>query len=73
MDNLESIRKYYSSYSGKVLKNIGDCLLFYFPKTSYNKNIDAFKEAIDCSFYILDERYNINKELTRQYLPPIQL
>ena len=81
MDNLESIRKYYStfinsvsenvrSYSGKVLKNIGDCLLFYFPKTSYNKNIDAFKEAIDCSFNILDERYNINKELTRQYLPP---
>ena len=43
MDNLESIRKYYSkfinstsevvkSYSGKVLKNIGDCILFYFQK-----------------------------------------
>jgi CheY-like chemotaxis protein/class 3 adenylate cyclase len=81
MDNLESIRKYYStfinsvsenvkSYSGKVIKNIGDCLLFYFPKTSNNKNIDAFKEAIDCGFSILDERYNINEELTRQHLPP---
>jgi class 3 adenylate cyclase len=45
MDNLEHIRKYYSkfinstskvvkSYSGKVIKNIGDCLLFYFPKTT---------------------------------------
>jgi class 3 adenylate cyclase len=43
MDNLESIRKYYStfinsiskivkSYGGKVLRNIGDCILFYFPK-----------------------------------------
>jgi class 3 adenylate cyclase len=41
MDNLESIRKYYStfinsiskivkSYSGKVLKNVGDCILFTF-------------------------------------------
>jgi two-component SAPR family response regulator len=43
MDNLEQIRKYYSkfinsiskivkSYGGKVIKNIGDCLLLYFPK-----------------------------------------
>ena len=49
MDNLEHIRKYYStfinstskvvkSYSGKVIKNIGDCLLLHFPKTSNNKN-----------------------------------
>ena len=49
MDNLEAIRKYYSTfinsvseivkkYNGKVIKNIGDCLLFYFPKTSNNKN-----------------------------------
>ncbi len=81
MDNLEAIRKYYStfinsilenvkSYSGKVIKNIGDCLLFYFPKTSNNKNSDAFKEAIDCGFNILDKRYNINEELTTQHLPP---
>ena len=81
MDNLEAIRKYYStfinsisenvkSYSGKVIKNIGDCLLFYFPKTSNNKNSDAFKEAIDCGFNILDKRYNINEELTIQHLPP---
>jgi CheY-like chemotaxis protein/class 3 adenylate cyclase len=81
MGNLEDIRKYYStfinsisenvkSYSGKVIKNIGDCLLFYFPKTSNNKNIVAFKEAIDCGFNILDKRSNINEELTTQHLPP---
>ena len=80
MDNLESIRKYYStfinsisenvkSYSVKVIKNIGDCLLFYFPKTSNNKNSDAFKEAIDCGFNILDKRYSINEELTTQHPP----
>ena len=49
MDNLEHVRIYYSkfinslskivkSYGGKVIKNIGDCLLVYFPKTSDNKN-----------------------------------
>ena len=81
MEGLENIRKYYStlinsitetvkSFRGKIVKNIGDCLLFYFPKTTDNKNIDAFREAIECCFKILDERYSINQELVRQHLPP---
>ena len=71
MDKLESTRKYYStfinsisenvkSYSGKVVKNIGDCLLFYFPKTTDINNIGVFREVIECGFKILDERYSIN-------------
>jgi CheY-like chemotaxis protein len=81
MDNLESIRKYYSTfinslseivkkYNGKVIKNIGDCLLFYFPKTTDVNNIDVFIEAIECGFKILDERYSINQELSKHPLPP---
>jgi CheY-like chemotaxis protein len=81
MDNLEHIRIYYSkfinslskivkSYGGKVIKNIGDCLLVYFPKTSDNKNEQAFREAIECGLKILDSRYAINQELSQQYLPP---
>ena len=65
MDNLEHIRIYYSnfinslskivkSYGGKVIKNIGDCLLLYFPKTSDNKNEHAFREVIECGLKILD-------------------
>ena len=81
MDNLESIRRYYSTfinsvseiikkYNGKVIKNIGDCLLFYFPKTTDVNNIGVFIEAIECGFKILDERYSINQELSKQQLPP---
>jgi len=81
MDNLESIRRYYStfinsiskivkSYGGKVLKNIGDCILFYFPKTSDINDANSFQEAIKCDFKILDERYKINDHLTRKHLPP---
>jgi CheY-like chemotaxis protein/class 3 adenylate cyclase len=81
MDNSESTRKYYStfinsiseyvkSYSGKVVKNIGDCLLFYFPKTTDVNNIGVFREVIECGFKILDERYSINQELSKQQLPP---
>ncbi|HEX2405963.1 MAG TPA: adenylate/guanylate cyclase domain-containing protein, partial [Nitrososphaeraceae archaeon] len=80
MDNLEHIRKYYSkfinstsevvkSYSGKVIKNIGDCLLFYFPKTTDFKDMEVFRETIDCGFKILDERHIVNQELSKQYLP----
>ena len=81
MDNLESIKKYYStfinsiskivkSYGGKVLKNIGDCILFYFPKTSDINDTNSFQKAIECDFKILEERYKINDELTRKHLPP---
>jgi class 3 adenylate cyclase len=81
MDNLGHIRIYYSkfinsiskivkSHGGKVIKNIGDCILFYFPKTSDNKNEEAFKEAIECGLKFLDSRYIVNQELSKQQLPP---
>jgi class 3 adenylate cyclase len=81
MDNLEHIRIYYSkfinsiseivkSYGGKVIKNIGDCLLFYFSKTGDFKDMEAFKETMDCGFKILDERYIVNQELSKEHLPP---
>jgi class 3 adenylate cyclase/CheY-like chemotaxis protein len=81
MEGLDYIRKYYSkfinstsevvkSYSGKVIKNIGDCLLFYFPKTTDFKNIETFRETIDCAFKILEVRYIVNQELSKEHLPP---
>ncbi|HJS65507.1 MAG TPA: response regulator [Nitrososphaeraceae archaeon] len=81
MDNLEHIRIYYSkfmnsiseivkNYDGKVIKNIGDCLLLYFPKASDNKNEEAFREVIECGLKILDCRYAVNQELSKQHLPP---
>ena len=81
MESLDYIRRYYStfinsvsenvkSYSGKVIKNIGDCVLFYFPKTDDVNNLGVFREVIECGFKILDERYSINQELSKQQLPP---
>ncbi len=81
MEGLDYIRRYYSTfinsvseiiknYNGKVIKNIGDCLLFYFPKTTDVNHVGVFIEAIECGFKILDERHNINQELSKQQLPP---
>ncbi|MCJ7637820.1 MAG: response regulator [Nitrososphaeraceae archaeon] len=81
MEGLDYIRRYYSTFinsvsdlvkssSGRVVKNIGDCLLFYFPKTSNDKNENSFREVIECALKILDRRYSINDELSKQHLPP---
>ena len=81
MNNLGNMRNYYSTfinsiseivknYNGKIIKNIGDCLLFYFPKTSDPNRVYAFRETIECGFKIIDERHSINEELLRQHLPP---
>jgi CheY-like chemotaxis protein len=81
MDGLEYTRKYYSTFintvsdlfkssNGKIIKNMGDCLLVYFPKTSDPNSVEAFSEVIECGFRILDKRFSINQELSKQYLPP---
>ncbi|HET9806328.1 MAG TPA: response regulator [Nitrososphaeraceae archaeon] len=81
MEGLEYTRKYYSTFinsvsdlvkssSGRIIKNIGDCLLVYFPKTSDSNSMEAFSEVIECGFKILDKRFSINQELSKQYLPP---
>jgi hypothetical protein len=51
-----SIASLVSSIGGKVIKNIGDCKLFYFPKTYEINDTNAFRHGIECCFKILDER-----------------
>ena len=81
MEGLDYIRKYYSTFinsvsaivkssNGRIVKNIGDCLLFYFPKTSNDQNEIFFREVIECALKILDIRYSLNDELAKQHLPP---
>ena len=72
MDNLESIRRYYStfinsiskivkSYGGKVLKNIGDCMLVLSLTDSViDSNIplsSSFTSSVSSSLY---EMFNLN-------------
>ncbi len=81
MEGLEYTRKYYSTFinsvsdlvkssNGRIIKNIGDCILAYFPKTSDSNSMAAFSEVIECGFKILDKRFSVNQELSKQYLPP---
>ena len=51
-----SIARLVSSIGGKVIKNTGDCILFYFPKTYEINDTNAFQHGIECCFKILDDR-----------------
>lgn len=55
---------------GKVLKNIGDGVLWYFPNVS-DSNKDSFKSIVECGHALLRTRGEINKILNEHGLPPV--
>jgi len=76
------IKKYYEiflnamaalakNFGAKVIKNIGDALLFYFPDTSDSKNMTAFKEVLECCSAIIAAHEFINIRLEAEALPPV--
>src|ERR687884_2046234 len=75
------IKKYYEiflnamaalakNFGAKVIKNIGDALLFYFPDTSDSENMTAFKEVLECCTAIIAAHEFINIRLETEGLPP---
>ncbi|HEY6535391.1 MAG TPA: response regulator [Candidatus Nitrosocosmicus sp.] len=78
------IRSYYSiflntmasiinDYNGKVIKNAGDCLIYYFPKTvdtDTNKD-DVFQDVLDCGLAMIDVNIDLNNNLKKNDLPSI--
>ncbi|RMF28939.1 MAG: adenylate/guanylate cyclase domain-containing protein [Candidatus Nitrosothermus koennekii] len=58
------------SFNAVVVKNIGDSLLFYFPKTE-DGDADAFKEAFECCLTMLDKRGEVNTLMNKEGLPEV--
>jgi CheY-like chemotaxis protein len=78
----KKLRKYYSlflnsmstilnQYHGKIIKNSGDNLFFYFPKTSNLGNQLALQDVFDCSTSMIKSHKPLNQELAAEDLPPI--
>lgn len=78
----KKLRKYYSlflnsmsailnQYNGKIVKNSGDNLFFYFPKTSNSRDQGALKDVFDCSTSMIKSCKPLNQELAEEDLPPI--
>ena len=78
----KKLRKYYSlflnsmsailnQYHGKIVKNSGDNLFFYFPKTSNLRNQQALQDVFDCSTSMIKSNKPLNQELAAEDLPPV--
>jgi two-component system response regulator ChvI len=76
----QKVGKYYSifintmailvkNYGGKIVKNAGDALIFYFPKTSDPANESAFDAAFECFTTMILARNIINAKLHSENLP----
>ena len=66
---LNSVAKIAKSFDARIIKNAGDCLIYYFPKTSVLTDTFAFKQVLECGLTVLDARQIINRELYGKSLP----
>ena len=53
------------NHSGKILKTVGDGIIFYFPETCNVENERAFNRAIECLLNMVSSRNAINDKLYR--------
>jgi two-component system, OmpR family, response regulator ChvI len=78
--NSEKSGKYYSiflnamasvakGFDAKIIKNVGDGLVCYFPKTSDRKDDSAFQDVIGFGVTAMAARRNINKIIHEEKLP----
>lgn len=77
------VRKYYSiflnsmaviarNFHAKIVKNVGDSLIFYFPESVDSANKDVWKDILDCLLALIDARPIINTKLYQEGLPAIR-
>jgi two-component system, OmpR family, response regulator ChvI len=78
----QKIRQYYSIfintmafllriYGGKIVKNAGDALIFYFPDSSDPAHEAAFKDILECFTVMILSRDIINAKLDAANLLPV--
>ena len=76
------LRKFYSifynsmaliikNHDGKVIKNVGDLLLFYFPKTVNFSKPSSFQDVLDCGLAMIQANSTLNLDLNKNDLPSI--
>ena len=58
-------------YGAKIVKNVGDALIFYFPGTLDARNETAFQNVLECLTTMLVARNIINAKLRSDNLPSV--
>jgi two-component system response regulator ChvI len=82
INNPEKIRRYYEiflntmaaigrNFRAKIIKNVGDCLILCYPRTSDPLDISAFNDVIECCITMIEARNTINQKLHEEGLPSL--
>jgi class 3 adenylate cyclase len=66
---LNSMSKIVSRFGGVVIKNIGDCLVYYFPESSNINRKFGFMSSLECSLAMIERHDDICKALSQNNLP----
>ena len=67
---LNSIAQIAENLNAKIIKNLGDSILFYFPN---NKKMDLlyFENCMDCCMNIVNKKSEINSKMKKEGLPDV--
>ncbi len=68
---LNSMAKIVGKYDGKVIKNIGDCLLYYFPLSEDGYDLDGVAKSLDCGITMIKAQQMISQKLVSNGLPKL--
>ena len=59
------------SHNGRVIKNSGDGLLYYFPRTVNPDNESAFRDVLECGLSMIEENNSLNGNLINRGLSEV--
>jgi class 3 adenylate cyclase len=68
---LNLMSKIIAEFEGQIIKNVGDCLLFYFPKTSNWQSKDAMTKSLECSIAMIGAHEFLCSQMRMDGLPCI--
>jgi two-component system, OmpR family, response regulator ChvI len=68
---INEVAEIIKKHNGKILKTVGDGVIFFFPETSNVENIKSFRDAIECLLNLISSRSIINTNLQKEMLPGI--
>lgn len=83
MTSSDDVKKYYGifintmatiarNFEGKVIKNTGDSVIYYFPNTSDSSNEYAFRNVLECCLTMIAANYVIDDKLYEEALPALK-
>lgn len=66
---LNSMSKILSRFGGFVIKNVGDCLVYYFPESSKPNRKFGFMSCLECNLAMIEYHKEICEVLNQNNLP----